>query len=314
MLPYNINHLHYFVTVVEQGKITQAARTLNKDRSLISNAINCLEIDLNITLFDRSGRRIELTAEGKKVYRRAKTLLHNCQNLFEYSQSINDEIEHEITIGYDSFTSYQELAYLEKCICDQFPHVIVNWQAYQSGFSATMQEQLKLDLVIQLCSAVDSDQYNTRGFSNNNQKLLDPIKLTAVTSVSSFNNLTQPIDFLDLRSLPLVTFADIESVVSLDQINMVQFVENSHCALEIAKSKPSWTLLPSSMATYVLQTTEFMQLDVDLPCYHYANRVISWPESACNGKVVSWLIDNVQQLLSLYNSSQVSSHEYLRAS
>jgi DNA-binding transcriptional LysR family regulator len=54
-----------FRAVSRAGSMTDAARILNADQSAMSRHIAALESQLGITLFDRSKRRLRLTAEGK---------------------------------------------------------------------------------------------------------------------------------------------------------------------------------------------------------------------------------------------------------
>src|ERR1700681_4085783 len=60
-----LDQLHIFVAVAERQHVTQAARALNLAQSAASNAIAALESEHDIQLFDRVGRRIELTEAGR---------------------------------------------------------------------------------------------------------------------------------------------------------------------------------------------------------------------------------------------------------
>jgi len=61
----NYRHLHYFWSVVREGGVSAAARTLHVSQSAISVQIKKLERSLGHDLFDRSGRSMTLTAEGR---------------------------------------------------------------------------------------------------------------------------------------------------------------------------------------------------------------------------------------------------------
>ena len=56
-----LEQLRIFVPVAERQHVTQAARALNLAQSAASHAIASLEARLDTKLFDRIGRRIELT-------------------------------------------------------------------------------------------------------------------------------------------------------------------------------------------------------------------------------------------------------------
>ncbi|NIP78518.1 MAG: LysR family transcriptional regulator [Gemmatimonadetes bacterium] len=63
----NYRRLHYFRTVAHEGSVTAAAEVLHVSQPSISVQIQKLEKTLGQRLFDRSGRSLELTAEGKVV-------------------------------------------------------------------------------------------------------------------------------------------------------------------------------------------------------------------------------------------------------
>lgn len=64
----NYHHLHYFWTVVREGSIAAASRRLLVGRPSISMQIKSLEQSLGESLFERKGRRLELTEAGKTVF------------------------------------------------------------------------------------------------------------------------------------------------------------------------------------------------------------------------------------------------------
>lgn len=64
----NFSHLLYFWTVARYGSIARACERLNLSQPTISTQIRKLEQSLGQRLFDRSGRKLTLTAVGRTVY------------------------------------------------------------------------------------------------------------------------------------------------------------------------------------------------------------------------------------------------------
>lgn len=60
-----LEQLRVFIAVAERLHVTQASKALNMTQSAVSAAIQALEASLGTRLFDRVGRRIELTEAGK---------------------------------------------------------------------------------------------------------------------------------------------------------------------------------------------------------------------------------------------------------
>jgi len=66
---YNdLKRLVIFVSVVQSGSFTGAAKQLNLPRSSVSDHISKLEKSLNFRLLQRTTRKLSLTAEGKAVF------------------------------------------------------------------------------------------------------------------------------------------------------------------------------------------------------------------------------------------------------
>ena len=63
----NYRHLHYFLTAAREGGVTAAARVLHVSQPAVSAQIRKLERSLGYDLFDRGGRSLALTAEGRIV-------------------------------------------------------------------------------------------------------------------------------------------------------------------------------------------------------------------------------------------------------
>jgi len=64
-----------FVAVAERQHVTEAARALNLAQSAVSHAISVLETRHDARLFDRVGRRIELTEAGRALLAEARVIL-----------------------------------------------------------------------------------------------------------------------------------------------------------------------------------------------------------------------------------------------
>jgi DNA-binding transcriptional LysR family regulator len=70
-----LEQLRIFVAVAERQHVTQAARALNLAQSAASHAIAALEARHDTRLFDRVGRRIELTEAGRVFLVEARAVL-----------------------------------------------------------------------------------------------------------------------------------------------------------------------------------------------------------------------------------------------
>ncbi|MCW8328851.1 LysR substrate-binding domain-containing protein [Photobacterium sp. SDRW27] len=80
-----LKSIYAFVAVAETGSMTEAADVLSVSHSAVSQAIKALEGQLNLPLFRRVGRRVELNHEGRKYYRKVAPAL---TQIVEASESL----------------------------------------------------------------------------------------------------------------------------------------------------------------------------------------------------------------------------------
>ena len=83
-----LRHLRYFVSVAEAASVSKAARRVNICQPALSRQIRDLETELGVRLFDRIGRRIQLTAPGEDLLGRSRDLLAQAESLVEHARSV----------------------------------------------------------------------------------------------------------------------------------------------------------------------------------------------------------------------------------
>jgi LysR family transcriptional activator of nhaA len=70
----NFKHLFYFWRVAKEGSLTRTTEQIHTSQSALSTQIRQLEARLGKPLFDRRGRRLELTATGQRVFAYADSI------------------------------------------------------------------------------------------------------------------------------------------------------------------------------------------------------------------------------------------------
>lgn len=95
-----IRVLRYFLTVVQEGSITQAAKALHVTQPTLSRQLMELEGELGQQLFIRGSRRISLTEEGLLLRQRAEEILSLIdKTTTEFSAMDDASIRGEVRIG-----------------------------------------------------------------------------------------------------------------------------------------------------------------------------------------------------------------------
>ncbi len=96
-----LDQLRVFVAVVERGGFAAAARGLGRAQSVVSYAIGQLEGVLEVTLFERGGRRATLTAAGEGLLHEARRVLEATQRLGSRAQTLRDGVEAQVALSID---------------------------------------------------------------------------------------------------------------------------------------------------------------------------------------------------------------------
>jgi len=86
MRDLNFNHLRYFWAVAHEGSLTRAAERMNLSQSALSVQIQKLEHQMGHTLFERVGRRLELTEAGQIALDYADTVFEAGKELMSTLQ------------------------------------------------------------------------------------------------------------------------------------------------------------------------------------------------------------------------------------
>jgi LysR family cyn operon transcriptional activator len=85
----NLRHLRTFVLIADSGGIAQASDRLHLSSPAASRQILALENEFRVKLFDRIGRRLQLTSEGEDLLVHARRLLGDAESLGERARSLN---------------------------------------------------------------------------------------------------------------------------------------------------------------------------------------------------------------------------------
>ncbi|WP_417330074.1 LysR family transcriptional regulator [Halomonas cupida] len=101
-LPFDLRALSVFVTVVEQGSFSAAARVQHTAQSAVSQTIAGLERRLDTPLFHRQDRRIALTPEGEVLLEHARQLLTQADAAQLAMSELKGLVKGEVRIGIPS--------------------------------------------------------------------------------------------------------------------------------------------------------------------------------------------------------------------
>lgn len=95
----DIKQLRYFSTIVQEGQITRAAKKLHMAQPPLSHQLKLLEEELGVALFERNGRKLELTQPGEVLYKHAQNLLKQLEETIEEVRESGDGLRGVLSLG-----------------------------------------------------------------------------------------------------------------------------------------------------------------------------------------------------------------------
>lgn len=101
-----LRHLRYFVTVAEEGHVTRAAERLGIQQPPLSQQIRALETELDVQLFRRLPRGVELTQAGEALLAEARAILLQVEHAAAAAKRTARGEAGRIGVGFTSSASF----------------------------------------------------------------------------------------------------------------------------------------------------------------------------------------------------------------
>lgn len=95
----NLRQLQTLITVADAGGFASATGRLNLSQPAASRQIQALESELGVLLFDRIGRRLQLTSEGEDIVRRGRRLLQEADSLRDRAHALKGGLTGTLRVG-----------------------------------------------------------------------------------------------------------------------------------------------------------------------------------------------------------------------
>lgn len=142
------HQLRCFVTVVETGNLSKAARLLNMTQPPLSILIQKLEQSLDVTLFNRQKNRLVLSEPGRLFYTRAKDLLASFKTLRQDVKNNAAGTEGNVSIGCSTAASLFILPRVMRRIQEEKLNITVTVREGESAYIVNCIRNNELDVGI----------------------------------------------------------------------------------------------------------------------------------------------------------------------
>lgn len=239
-----INQLAAFVQVADVQSLSRAAVAADTAQSLLSRHIALLETTWGRRLFDRTGRGMQLTDFGQRMYPEARRALEQLQQLDMLANEAAGVLSGTVHIGVLPSLSRQLLPLLLRDIQARAPALRLH---VTEGFSGSLDEQLasgRLDMIV-------VNRYGSSALRGEDVLGKLDTYLVGKAGIPALD--AQNFAFKDLGNVPLVlptapnglrTTLDLLSRRHAVSLNIVMEVDTGTAMKDVAASGHALTLLP----------------------------------------------------------------------
>ena len=255
---FSIEQLQAFITTVETGSFSAAARSLNKVQSVVSQHIINLEVDCNTLLFDSSGRYPILTETGEKLLPHAQAVIDQHQRLKNSALSLTDNTPKEITIALDEGISFKLIAGIISKLQDEFPNITLE---FLSASSPDIIDMLKNEKAL---TGIVFSELTIPSYLD--FACIGSIKFDLYVAKSHplANQLCKNIDSLRLHRQLLIRSRNTQSSsFQLKLSSNVWYADNYFLLLELALQGNGWCLLPNHIANESVESGQLVKLPLE---------------------------------------------------
>lgn len=102
MIMLTLKQFQYFIKIVEEGSFTAASEKLFIAQSALSRQMKLLEEEIDFQLFDRTDKRVKLTAAGEVFYKKIKDNLLYLNEIIDLSKSVSEGKNRQIKLAHSS--------------------------------------------------------------------------------------------------------------------------------------------------------------------------------------------------------------------
>jgi len=163
VIAIDIKHMRYFVAIVKYGSMTEASQRLYISQPTISKAIQDIETELGMSLFDRNKKKIALTDAGRIFFDQCEEILRLHAELPNDLKNMVGMRQGHIKIGLPPIMDAGKLMAIIRDFHDLYPKI--TFQLIESG-SRTIESRLiqnEIDVGITVLPT-ESDHFDNFNF------------------------------------------------------------------------------------------------------------------------------------------------------
>lgn len=268
---FDSDNVKVFLAVLDQGSFSAAARTLGRVPSAVSMAIAQLEAELDLVLFDRTGREPTATEAAKALEPAARQLAHQLRMLQGHALSLHQGLERRLSMAIAPELLTAAWKAPLTVLAKEFPALEVEILTAPQADALQMLHSgcVQLALVFER-TAIDEKE----GFQEFSSETLTAVIAPPLLATLGRDKRLRPADLLDLRQVVVVGRDEEQADPRLLLSRQVWRTDNPQTALSLVQSGLGWGYLPRSLTTPHLGPSTLVEIGFE----NMSNEVRLWAD------------------------------------
>ncbi|WP_321933275.1 LysR family transcriptional regulator [Paraburkholderia sp. J8-2] len=147
----NLRQLEHVVALAEEGSFARAAQRVHLSQPALSRSIQAIEEKLDMVLFDRTTREVQITPAGETVVRRAKKVLFEARCLVRDVDLLRNHCIGSVSFGAGPYPAAMLLPAVLDMLAQRHPQLridarIDNWKNLLDALSSETLDFLIVDI------------------------------------------------------------------------------------------------------------------------------------------------------------------------
>ena len=152
-----LQQMEYIVAVDKYRHFAKAAESCGISQSTLSSLVQKLEIELDVTIFDRNSHPVKPTAVGEEIISRAKLLLFNAAQVKELVATRKGESVGKVSLGITSTVAPYLLPKMLKYLSVNHPDIELHVEEARVSTLVSQLERGELDIAL-LATPLNNDE------------------------------------------------------------------------------------------------------------------------------------------------------------
>lgn len=280
----SLEQLQAFVSTVDTGSFSAAARRLGKAQSAISTAVSNLEIDLGHSLFLRSGRYPVLTSAGERLLVEARVILERCDHFRGIAKGLADGVESRLIVAIDELYPLEILGTLLDEFDRRFPNVELElfFPLMEDVSRMVLEEQADLGIMWRQEALPAALNFHALGWQQ--------LKIVCSPWHELAQQKVRVEELKRYRQLMVATRNDSQEKKRLRIASDVWWVESQWVIVELVQRNLGWAFVPEHVVASALENGYLVSPPLEYNDHDWPVALeLVWHKQRPLGKAAAWL-------------------------